>query len=65
VSWHWECDPDDLAKGAPEAFVAQVEEVADELVRAASALYGDGTVFRGPNPRGDTKIVDGGIFVYL
>ncbi|UGQ10905.1 hypothetical protein LO772_29490 [Yinghuangia sp. ASG 101] len=65
MSWSWEYDPDDLADGAPEAFIAQVEEVADELTRAASALYGDGTAFTGPNPRGATRTVDGGMFVYL
>jgi len=41
VSWCWEHVPDEetVAAGAPPAFLAEVEKKADELVRAAEALY--------------------------
>ncbi|MEV8542770.1 hypothetical protein [Streptomyces sp. NPDC051572] len=45
MSWAWEYVPDEetVASGAPPAFVAAVEKMADELVRAAEALQLRGT----------------------
>lgn len=51
--------------GAPPAFVAEVEKKADESVRAAGALYLDGTSYRGENPKSRTADVPGGMFEYL
>ncbi|GAA1350190.1 hypothetical protein [Streptomyces beijiangensis] len=45
--------------------MAHVEERADELVRAAEALYLDGTAYQGDNPKGATAHITGGMFEYL
>ncbi len=42
-----------------------MEKTADELVRAAEALYLDGTSYRGENPKSRTADVPGGMFEYL
>ena len=41
MTWSWEYNPSEeyLTDGAPEAFIAEVEAKADELVRAAHVLY--------------------------
>jgi hypothetical protein len=67
MTWAWEYDPSEeyLLKGVDPAFVAHVEHRADELVRAASARYLDGTTYQGENPRGATADVPGGMFEYL
>ncbi|MEU9795483.1 hypothetical protein AB0E27_33755 [Streptomyces sparsogenes] len=39
-----------------------MEKKADELVRAAAALYLDGSAYQGPSPRGETSLVPGGMF---
>ncbi|GHJ27885.1 MULTISPECIES: hypothetical protein [Streptomyces] len=64
MSWAWEYEPseDQVVGGAPPALVAEVEKKADELVRAAAALYLDGTVYQGPSPRGENVLVPGGMF---
>ncbi|MFJ8437434.1 hypothetical protein [Kitasatospora griseola] len=54
-----------MISGAPPALVAEVEKKADELVRAAEALYLDGTSYRGANPKSRTADVPGGMFEYL
>ncbi|MCM1945135.1 hypothetical protein NC315_07070 [Streptomyces sp. G2] len=67
MSWRWEYDPSEehVAGGAPPAFIAEVERKADELVRAAEALYLDGSLFQGENPRSEHVRVPGGMFVFL
>ncbi|MFE7119540.1 hypothetical protein ACFU99_29400 [Streptomyces sp. NPDC057654] len=66
--WAWEYFPDSRAiiGDTPDlAFVAQVEERADELLRAAAALYLDGTSFQGQSPPLQTEILPCGMFEYL
>ncbi|XUL89849.1 hypothetical protein ACQ86D_27170 [Streptomyces galilaeus] len=67
MTWQWEYDPDEthVAGGAPPALLAEVEKKADELVRAASAYYLDGTVYQGEGPKGGFAHVPGGFFNYL
>ncbi|WP_034087490.1 hypothetical protein [Streptacidiphilus albus] len=67
MTWAWEYLPEEkyVIGGAPPAFVAEVEARADELVRAAAALYLDGTLYRGENPKSRTADVPGGMFEYL
>ncbi|GAA2928204.1 hypothetical protein GCM10020221_25150 [Streptomyces thioluteus] len=67
-AWGWEYDPDsDFVIGGIDnlAFVAKVEERADELVRAASALYLGGTKYDGISPLMQEESIDAsGLFVY-
>ncbi|MFI6448471.1 hypothetical protein [Kitasatospora sp. NPDC050543] len=67
MTWVWEYNPDEegVVAGAPLAFVAQVEKKADEIVRAAAALYLDGTTYQGPGERMKTADVEDGIFWYM
>ncbi|MFI1582117.1 hypothetical protein [Embleya sp. NPDC020630] len=67
MSWSWEYHPDEqtVVGGAPEAFIAQVETRAEEIVRAAEALYLDGTTYQGPNPPMGTAYPESGMFRYL
>jgi hypothetical protein len=67
VTWDWEYLPSEehVIGGAPPAFVSGVEKRADELVRAAEALYLDGISYRGENSRSKTADVPGGMFEYL
>lgn len=67
MTWRWEYDPSEeyVIGGAPQAFVAEVEKTADELVRAAEILYLDGARFEGENPRSEHVHVPGGMFVFL
>ncbi|MET9696004.1 hypothetical protein ABZY31_03625 [Streptomyces sp. NPDC006529] len=67
MTWRWEYDPSEehVAAGAPPAFVAEVEKAADELVRAAEALYLDGRAYREMGPKGAVTNLDDGMFVYL
>ncbi|MEV6779164.1 hypothetical protein [Streptomyces syringium] len=67
-TWAWEYDPDpEFVIGGIEnlAFIAKVEERADEPVRAAAALYLDGTKYTGASPRMQEETIDAsGMFVY-
>lgn len=67
MTWGWEYLPDEefVLGDAPEAFVAQVEKKADELVRAAEAFYLDGTTYEGGSLKGGDGFVDEGMFVYI
>lgn len=67
MTWRWEYDLSEeyVTGGAPPAFVAEVEKAADELVRAAEALYLDGTAYRELGPQGAVLNLDDGMFVYL
>ncbi|TQF03077.1 hypothetical protein E6W39_13465 [Kitasatospora acidiphila] len=67
MSWSWEYHPDAeyVAAGAPVAFLAEVARRADELVRAAEALYLDGTSFEGVGPGMEAADVSGGMFHYF
>ncbi|KOG53642.1 hypothetical protein ADK76_26900 [Streptomyces griseoflavus] len=46
------------------AFIARVEETADELVRAAAAQYLEGTLFQGASPKLGEEIISGGMFIH-
>ena len=67
MTWRWEYDPDGqhVIGGAPPAFVAEVEKMADELVRAASAFYLGGSGYQGQGPKGGVAHVPGGFLEYL
>lgn len=54
-----------MAGGADPGCIAQVEKHADELVRAAAALFLDGASYHGLGPGVATAYVDGGMFQYL
>ncbi|MGW3046401.1 hypothetical protein ACWC9T_42070, partial [Kitasatospora sp. NPDC001159] len=49
MTWSWEYLPSEqhVTAGAPANFLAAVEQRAAELVRAAEALYLDGTSYQG------------------
>jgi hypothetical protein len=66
VSWAWEYSPSEeyLTEGAPPVFIAEVEEKAEELVRAAEALYLDGTTYQGAGEPMKTAVVTHGFFLY-
>ncbi|WP_042422185.1 hypothetical protein [Streptacidiphilus anmyonensis] len=66
MTWSWEYNPSEeyLTEGAPEAFIAEVEAKADELVRAAHALHLDGTTYQGAGEPMKTAIVPSGFFLY-
>ncbi|WP_405973206.1 hypothetical protein OG496_30610 [Streptomyces sp. NBC_00988] len=67
MSWAWEYVPDEetVASGAPPAFVAAVEKMADELVRAAEALHLHGPAYQDADGGAKHAFVDGGFFVYM
>ena len=67
MSWAWEHVPDEetVASGAPPAFVAAVEKMADELVRAAEALHLHGPAYQDADEGAKHAFVDGGFFVYM
>ncbi|MER8184762.1 hypothetical protein [Kitasatospora sp. NPDC094015] len=67
MTWSWEYLPDEeqVAGGAPEEFRAAVGRKADELVRAAEALYLDGTTFEGSGEPMRYVDVAGGLFAYF
>ncbi|MET7481003.1 hypothetical protein ABZT17_42695 [Streptomyces sp. NPDC005648] len=66
MTWRWEYDPDEeyVVGGVPPAFVAEIEKKADELVRAASAFYLDGTGYREQDFKGGIADVPGGFLNY-
>ncbi|MGW1072625.1 hypothetical protein [Streptomyces sp. NPDC002537] len=67
ADWSWEYDPDaqHVIGGLDDlAFIACVEERADELVRAAATHYLDGTTYQGQSPAMREEVVDDGMFVY-
>jgi hypothetical protein len=66
LSWSWEYafGAEEAARNAPRAFLAEVENKADELVRAAEALHLHGRRHVGPDPKGGDIIVPGGMFTY-
>jgi hypothetical protein len=66
--WGWEYNPDAhhvIGESPNLAFIAQVEARADELVRAAAALYLDGTAYQGQSPGVQEEVLLGGMFQYL
>ncbi|MFI1797570.1 hypothetical protein ACH427_09465 [Streptomyces sp. NPDC020379] len=67
-TWAWEYDPDPgyVIGGIDDlAFIAKVEQRADELVRAATALYLDGAKYTGTSPRVRHETIDAaGMFLY-
>ncbi len=66
--WSWEYDPDAhhvIGETPNLAFIARVEERADELVRAAAALYLDGTLCQGRSPGLQEEVLPDGMFQYL
>ncbi|WP_405842434.1 hypothetical protein [Streptomyces sp. NBC_01518] len=67
MSWTWEYVPDEetVASGAPPAFLAAVEKMADELVRASEALHLHGPAYQDADEGAKHAFVDGGFFVYM
>ncbi|MEW1831145.1 hypothetical protein [Streptomyces sp. NPDC088196] len=67
MSWAWGYVPDEetVASGAPPAFLAAVEKMADELVRAAEALHLHGPAYQDADEGAKHAFVDGGFFVYM
>ncbi|RVU21350.1 hypothetical protein EOT10_25345 [Streptomyces antnestii] len=57
--------PVDGALLPPAAFVAEVEERAGELVRAADVLHLNGADYQGAGEGVQTAYVPGGMFLYL
>ncbi|MYS43104.1 hypothetical protein [Streptomyces sp. BBFR115] len=66
MSWSWEYafGAEEAARTTPPAFLAGVREKADELVRAAEALYVHGRSHDESDPKGGDLIVPGGMFTY-
>ncbi|MFF2626536.1 hypothetical protein ACFVUN_12280 [Kitasatospora griseola] len=64
MTWSWEYHPDeqDVAAEAAPALLAEVEQRADELVRAAEACCLDGTGYQGPGEAMRTAAVASGFF---
>ncbi|MGJ3560013.1 hypothetical protein ACR6C2_20915 [Streptomyces sp. INA 01156] len=54
-----------MAAGAPAAFLAEVEKMADELVRAAEVLHLHGPAYQGADEGAKHAFVAGGFFVYM
>ncbi|MFJ5777580.1 hypothetical protein [Streptomyces sp. NPDC093094] len=67
MTWCWEYVPDEetVAAGAPPGFLAEVEKAADELVRAAEALYLHGAAYQEVDEGAKHAFVAGGFFVYM
>ncbi|MEV6672702.1 hypothetical protein [Streptomyces sp. NPDC051162] len=67
ADWSWEYDPDaeHVIGGIDNlAFIARVEQRADELVRAAATFYLEGSAFQGRSPAMREEVIDDGMFVY-
>ncbi|GAA0681953.1 hypothetical protein GCM10010193_39580 [Kitasatospora atroaurantiaca] len=66
MSWSWEYIPSEeyVTSGAPADFLKAVEEKAGELVRAAEALFLDGTTYEGSGEPMQYIDVAGGFFAY-
>ncbi|MFD7589131.1 hypothetical protein ACFV84_27285 [Kitasatospora sp. NPDC059811] len=66
MSWSWEYLPSEehVTGGAPAGFLAAVEQKAAELVRAAEALYLDGTTYEGSGEPMQCLDVAGGLINY-
>jgi hypothetical protein len=70
MSWAWEYEPNEKfvvggENPAPLTLVAQVEEKAEELLRAAETRYLDGTTYQGAGEGTKTAAVTNGFFLYL
>ncbi|MFI5568450.1 hypothetical protein ACIA6T_14100 [Streptomyces sp. NPDC051740] len=67
MTWRWEYVPDEetVADGAPTEFLVEVKKAADELVRAAEALYLHGPAYQGMDEGAKHAFVSGGFFVYM
>ena len=67
MTWRWEYEPDEgtVAGGAPAGFLAEVEKMADELVRAAEVLHLHGPGYQDADEEAKYAFVAGGFFVYM
>jgi len=68
--WGWEYEPSEdhvIGGDSPPSpsFVAEVESRADEIARAAAALYLHGSSYQGASEGMKTALVSGGMFLYL
>ncbi|MEU2956431.1 hypothetical protein ACIOUE_29515 [Streptomyces xanthochromogenes] len=68
--WRWEYEPNEThvvggETPVPPELVAEVEQRAAELARAAAALHLDGTGYQGVGDGVQTAFVPGGMFLYL
>jgi hypothetical protein len=50
ADWQWECDPDALLAGLPDAAVVEVERLAQEIAIRDSMVFLDGASYTGPGP---------------
>ncbi|MHA6757295.1 hypothetical protein [Streptacidiphilus sp. PAMC 29251] len=66
MSWAWEYLPNEhhVTDGVSPVVIAEVETKADELVRAAAALYLDGTTHTGPDEKMKQQLIPNGFFHY-
>ncbi|MFI0514423.1 hypothetical protein ACH3Y9_31720 [Streptomyces sp. WSLK1-5] len=62
MSWKWEYafGAEEAARSLPPDFLAAIERVVDELVRAAEALHVHGRAYEGFDPQGRQIPVPGG-----
>ncbi|MBJ6645446.1 hypothetical protein ACWDLL_19265 [Streptomyces griseoincarnatus] len=67
MTWRWEYEPDreTVAGGAPADFLAEVEKMAAELVRAAEVMHLHGPSYQGADEGAKHAFVAGGFFVYM
>ncbi|MGW3185555.1 hypothetical protein ACWDD9_40435 [Kitasatospora sp. NPDC001119] len=66
MTWSWEYLPNErhVTAGSPADFLTAVARRADELVRAAEALYLDGTSYQGSGEPMRYLDVAGGLLTY-
>lgn len=66
MSWSWEYAfaAEEAARTAPTVFLAEVEHKAEELVRAAEALYVHGRGCEDLDPKGGDITIPSGMFRY-
>ncbi|MFF4385001.1 hypothetical protein [Kitasatospora sp. NPDC001547] len=66
MTWSWEYLPSEqhVTAGAPAGFLTAVEQRAAELVRAAEALYLDGTSYQGSGEPMRYLDIAGGLLAY-
>lgn len=67
MSWAWEYLPSEqhVTDGVSPVVIAEVETKADGLVRAAEALYLDGTSYTGPDEKMGQQLIADGFFHYI
>lgn len=66
MSWAWEYAPSEqyVTEGVSPVVIAEVEAKADELVRAAEALYLEGASYTGADEKMKLQFIPDGYFHY-